>query len=174
MFTKKIRYALGVLALVAAASANAAVITKDYYWGPITAPDDKLVFHAFGDEIEFKDIYHFTLTNAANSFGGVFELDFSRHLDIDLDYVSLVGPGGYSQTDYSPGTFSFLGLGAGDYSFIIRGDVDGNDNNHEVVSYLGSIEFKKNYTAVSEPSTFALAGLGLLGLALVMRRRLFN
>jgi hypothetical protein len=173
MFTRKIKYALATLALIAAGSANASVIDN---WHSITAPEHVVFGNDFDHSGSFNDTYLFSLTNGANAFGGTLELDFLSGLDLDLLSVSLWSSGSLLDYDTSPGSFSFTGLGAGSYSFIVSGAVSGHKWGwfDPGVAYVGKIDFTKSYTAVSEPSTFALAGLSLIGLALVMRRRLFN
>jgi len=172
MNTNNIRFALAAVALAVAGTANASTIN----WGSITAPDTKGVSNSFSydDYGNFSDRYNFTLTNDANSFGGVVERDpaFSL-LDIDLTSVSLFQGGTLIGTDWSPGAFSFADLGAGSYSFFVNGKV-GLELGlpYGEVGYRGNISFTP--TAVPEPNTLALAGIGLLGVAFAMRRRFSN
>jgi hypothetical protein len=71
--------------------------------------------------------------------------------------------------------FHFEGLGAGNYSLHVRGNIDQHLGlSRESAGYAGWITFTGATTAVPEPSTLAITGLGLLGLAFAMRRRLFN
>jgi hypothetical protein len=172
--TNKIRCALALLALVASGSASATTVN----WGSITAPDWRVLYNDFGlgDLGAFSDRYNFTLTSGVNSFGGVVAFDpFLSIADIDLNSVSLWSGGSQIGYDASPWSFSFANLGAGSYSLHVDGVIGwefGFTGQH--VNYNGSINFTPGTTSVPEPGTLALAGLGLLGIAFAMRRRLFN
>jgi hypothetical protein len=176
MTTTKIRFAFAILALACVGAANASTIN----WGPITAPDSK----GFGDSFswpalgDFSDRYNFTLTNEANSFGGLLEVDpRGSFLGIDVSSVALYKGFTLIGFDFTPGSFAFSDLTAGSYSFYVLGSISwfSGGFGDESVGYKGSIDFTPDgTTAVPEPSTLALAGIGLLGLAFAMRRRLFN
>jgi hypothetical protein len=177
MTTTKIRFVLAALALAVAGSANASTIN----WGSITAPDSKNLsdYFEWPDHGDFSDRYNFTLTNEANSFGGLLEVDpRGSFLGIDIDYIALYkGFTKIDSKDYSPGAFAFNDLGPGSYSFYVVGSISwfSGGFGDEKVGYKGTINFKPDATtSVPEPSTLALAGIGLLGLAFAMRRRLFN
>jgi PEP-CTERM motif-containing protein len=178
--TNKIRFALAVVALLACGSASAMTVN----WGTITAPDARDFgnsFNANSPEGPFTDSYNFTLTSGVNSFGGIIQLDPLLN-QTDIDHLSLsLWSGGSSLHSidvpwpYIPQFFDFSNLGAGDYSLQISGSIDvhrwGTDDS---AGYYGAIAFTPGDTAVPEPSTLALMGLGLLGIAFAMRRRLFN
>ena len=181
MTTTKIRFALAALALAVAGSANASTI----HWGSITAPDSKNFSNyvgLFGLPIfggDFTDRYTFTLTNDANSFGGAVEVDpDGSFYGIALDHVALFkGLTQIGVDDDTPDAFAFSDLGAGSYSLFVFGSISGWEgwDFSDKVGYKGHIDFTPDTTtAVPEPSTLALAGIGLLGLAFAMRRRLLN
>jgi hypothetical protein len=182
--THKIRCALAALALIVSGSASANVVN----WGNIVAPDTRSFGNTFDSrdpEGYFTDYYNFSLTSGVNSFGGAWELDpLLNRTDISNLSVSLWS-GGSSfgsfdmPTDFFgfpiEGLFKFEGLGAGNYSLHVRGNIDQHLGlNRDEAGYGGWISFTSATTAVPEPSTLAIMGLGLLGLAFAMRRRLFN
>jgi hypothetical protein len=176
--TKKISYALAVLALAVAGSANAAIVDN---WHNISSAEHESFGNDFSHETYFSDTYLFSLSNGVNALSGSIDIDdpFSKY-DLDLSSVSIWSWSHGSLLDrlfidYSPEAFSFTGLLAGSYAFVVSGEVDKERNGWNVpVSYDGDVYFKKNPTSVPEPGALTLAGLGLLGFALVARRRLFG
>jgi len=171
MTTKTFRLALAAVALAVAGVANASSIN----WGSITAPEEKNFGRSFDrdDTGHFWDNYNFTLTNEANSFVGLWEVDPNTNwLDITLGSVTLYKGFTYIGGFESPGSFNFSDLSAGAYSLWVDGWVTRDDGRrHDDVAYTGNIKFT---TTVPEPNTLALAGLGLLAFAFVMRRRFSN
>jgi hypothetical protein len=175
MTTTKIRLAFAALALALAGSANATIID----WGSITAPDHKIFGDSFTSRGDFSDEYRFTLTNGADSFGGVLEIDVASFFSIDIKDVALYFGGsavdGFTDSSGGLWTFSFDGLVAGAYSLFVNGHV-GLDFGGLVpaVGYIGGIDFQRTTAQVAEPGTLALMGAALLGMAFAFRRRLFN
>jgi hypothetical protein len=170
MTTRTIRLALAAVALAVAGAANAATIN----WGSITAPEEKTFAHYFDgwDTGYFLNKYNFSLTNEANSFVGLWEVDpRNNYLDITLGTVKLYKGGTFVGGFDSPGHFTFSDLSSGAYSLWVDGWVGWDDGRrHDDVGYVGKISF----TAVPEPNTLALAGIGLLAVAFAMRRRFSN
>jgi hypothetical protein len=172
MTKNKIRLAFAALALALAGSANASIID----WGSITAPDHKDFGNAFVLAGDFSDEYRFTLTGGADSVGGLLEIDLWSYLNIQINDVALYFGGSEVGSFTNPSTFSFAGLVAGAYSLFVNGHV-GVDLGGlgPLVGYVGGIDFNRSPTTpVPEPSTFALIGAALLGIAFALRRRLFN
>lgn len=79
--------------------------------------------------------------------------------------ISLSGPVTGSGNGLTPGTLS--GLTAGNYTVSINNQA----SYPEIAGYSFTVSVANPVTAVPEPSTWALLGAGLLGLAAVQRRR---
>ncbi|MFM9885189.1 MAG: FxDxF family PEP-CTERM protein [Burkholderiales bacterium] len=108
----------------------------------------------------FSDNFTFSLSGAADALGGATVFEFGW-IDLVLSSASLSG-GSLALTlvDYTPDSFSFAGLGKGDYTLTIDGYLSG---------LLGTAGYKGNIrtstSRISEPGTLALlvACLGVLG-----------
>jgi hypothetical protein len=173
MMTRKIRYALAAFALIfggAAVPSNAGTI---FFLGELT--DDALLGAFHTGPGNFVDEYRFTLANAGNIFGDVTLTDGTNR-GIVLNGITLLADGkGIGSDD---GAFAFSGLLTDvTYSLLVDGDVFLKNTNPGgfFPGYFGKLKFEATTTTPApEPSTFVLAGVGLLAFGVAMRRRLFG
>jgi hypothetical protein len=163
-------------------NALAAVCTSTTSWGSLGPPGSRDFGNSFSSAGTYTDCYTFSLSGAANSFGGLIEIDpWLNRLDIDVASVSLFNGGvsGGSTTgsifgfDVNPVSFNFGGLSIGTYSLVVVSNVAREFGLfNEAVRYRGSITTARSgAVAVSEPGTLAILGLGLALVGLAFRRR---
>jgi len=116
----------------------------------------------------FTDYYTFELVGASTATGGTLVFDWGA-LDLSISSVALSGGTLASpQTDGSPGSFSFGGLGAGSYTLAVNGNLAANGP-FGYAQYSGSIHAVAG--AVPEPEHGAMLLAGLVGLGALARRR---
>ena len=152
-------------ALVLAGPAMAATCTGAGSLGSLGPPGDAFFGNAFTAQGSYLDCYTFSLTSAANSFGGTLELDpWLNELDIDVTTVSLFSgstaagstTGNLVGADYTPGYFSFGALAAGAYTLAVSTTVTRDDGLwNAAVGYLGVISTSRASGSSSRSSPSA-------------------
>lgn len=168
---------LKALVVAAALAASGAAMAKTDNLGNLTPPDWTVFGNTFTSASSFSDTYTFTLDQASNAVGGVFDFDASWGMSINLGSISLSGTGLSSAlVDTSPVDFSFSNLAAGTYSLVVTGVASGNSLgwfDPLGVSYAGRITTSAASVAapVPEPETLAMLALGLGAVGWTARRR---
>lgn len=167
----KLKLIVALCAALAGGSATAASCSSTSNFGNMGPPGFALFGHSFSQSGSFNDCYTFSLNSAADSFGGVIEIDpWLNKLDIDVSTVSLFFGSSLVGQDSSPLAFSFGNLLAGNYSLQVAGNV-GRDHGltGAPVAYGGTMMTVA--AAVPEPETYAMMFAGLIGVGAAVRRR---
>lgn len=179
----KLKSALAVAALVMSGPSMAAVCTGGYGLGTMGPPGASWFGQAFSSSGSYLDCYSFSLSSAADSFGGTVELDpWLNRLDIDLTGISLfsgganVGTslGALLATDNTPNLFSFGSLAAGTYTLAVSSKVTADWGLwNQPVGYVGLLATSRASVAspAPEPEAMALMLAGLVGVGVAARRR---
>ena len=166
--SKSIRLFLVVLAMGASGAAHA-----DFFnLGNMGPPGLRVIGNTFDAPQTFVDQYAFSVSGAADSFGGLLTFDLSARRDIDIWSVSLWN-GASLITDGTADGFAFSNLSAGSYSIFVNGAVTGREGGllgGGLVGYAGTFVTTAS-ASVPEPGTVGLFGIGLLGLFFARRRQ---
>lgn len=172
----RIKTLLASIALATAASSSMAALPSCYSttsWNSLGPPETELFGNSFSSSGIYTDCYTFSLNSAANSFGGVLEINtLFNKLDIDVKAVSLfLDDVQIGSDDTSPLFFSFGGLAGGDlYTLAVTSAVGTDPGLWKIpVGYAGLITTIA--APVPEPSSVALMIAGLLGVGSVVWRR---
>ncbi len=171
------------VALVLSAPAMAATCSGGGSLGTLGPPGAAFFGQAFSSAGSYLDCYSFSLSSAADSFGGVLEIDaLLNKLDIDVTGVSLFSgvssigqsTGGLISSDYTAGYFSFGSLAAGAYTLAVASTVSRDAGLwNSPVGYLGLLATSRATVAspAPEPETYAMMLAGLVGIGAMVRRR---
>jgi hypothetical protein len=164
----KIKTVLASIALATAASSSMATLTctSTTSWDSLGPPDAAIFGNAFTSGGSYTDCYTFSLTSAANSFGGTMEL--GNVFKIDVTSVSLfLGDSLIGVDSSADNIFTFANLaGGGLYTLAVASSV-GKDPIY--ASYAGLITTIA--APVPEPGAVALMIAGLIGVGSIAWRR---
>lgn len=182
----KLKSVMAAAAMVLSAPSMAAVCSGGYGLGTLGPPGASSFGESFSSGGNYLDCYSFSLSSAADSFGGTVEIDvWGNTLDIDLTSISLFAggvlggstTGGLLGSDSTPGLFSFGALAAGTYTLAVASTVNLDDGMWDTpVGYVGLIGTSSNSVAspAPEPETYAMMLAGLVGVIAAARRRRKN
>jgi hypothetical protein len=136
--------------------------------GVMGPPDTELLGNSFSQSGAWVDCYTFEVGSSASSFGLVFDFFDPR---IDITSVSLFGGNALIESIKNPLAFSFGALAYGvDYTLKIAGNASAFVTAKAPAGYIGV--FNTYAAPVPEPASYVMVLLGLVGLGLVLRRRL--
>jgi hypothetical protein len=165
----------GALMALLAGPTMAAPCTSQSNWGSLGPPGLTAFGNAFSSAGSYLDCYSFSLTSAANMFGGVLEFNtIFNKLDIDVSSVSLFSDGSLVGSDNSPLFFSFSSLIAGTtYTLAVQSIVSTDPGLWTVpVGYAGlTATSAAPVAAIPEPEIYAMMGIGLGFVGWLGRRR---
>ncbi|MFT3953840.1 MAG: FxDxF family PEP-CTERM protein [Piscinibacter sp.] len=184
----KLRHVAAAAALVMSAPSMAAVCSGGYGLGTLGPPGASWFGESFSRTGSYLDCYSFSLTSAADSFGGTWELDLSPTLSLNVTGFSLFSGGvsggsttgsainGLNSSSGNTNSFSFGALQAGTYTLAVASTVGrtGYSFWDVPVGYIGQIVTTRSTPVASpapEPATYAMMLLGLAGVVGVARRR---
>jgi hypothetical protein len=162
----------GGVAIVPGTNANAAVVNNT----SIFTNFDQMFFRLNGsnDTKEF-DITNMSVTLSTPSSILLGDMNFDGHVDakdIAALQLALTNENGYLSTNFGNGTPSSHGLttsNIGQYSDVTGGNTFNNSNIQALLTYLKAGHGSS--TAVPEPASFVLAGLGAAAMGLLGWRR---
>jgi hypothetical protein len=171
----KIKGFAAICALALASPAMASTCTSTSAWGDLGTPAAQVFGNSFGSAGAFSDCYTFSLDASAVGFGATIEADpLLNKLNIDVSSVSLFAGSTLISSDSTPGIFDggfrFGGLGVGDYTLAVNGQVSRSAGfNDKAVKYVGS--FTALAAPVPEPESYAMMLAGFLGVGFGVLRR---
>jgi PEP-CTERM motif len=167
----KLKVLVTLCAALAGGSAMADSCSSTSNFGNMGPPGFVLFGNSFDSAGSFNDCYTFSLNSAADSFGGVIEIDpWLNSLDIDVSSVSLFFGSNLVSQASSPWSFGFGSLAAGDYTLAVAGQI-GRDPGFTNASVFYGGSMATVAAAVPEPETYAMMLAGLFGVGAVARRR---
>lgn len=168
--TMKLKHAVAALAVAISGAASA--MTTDL--GVLNATDSSFsrefwrIFNAGSALGNFTDYYTFELAESSTATGGTLVFDWGG-VDLSISSVGLAGGTlASAQVDTTPDTFSFSGLGAGNYTLAVNGNLK-QIGIAGIAQYSGTIHAVA--AAVPEPEHAAMMFAGLLGLGMFGARR---
>jgi len=171
---RRVSSALAAIALLAAGAASATPIVTNHNLGSIDAGEGAFIGQEFTHSGDYIDKFNFTFKDAG-SLLGVLKIFDNPFIDVDLNSVSLFSGGKFLGSQGFDFAFDNLLAGVA-YSLVVDVDVVRKPFNvFAKAEYKGkAFNYGTPPTSVPEPGSFALAGVSLLALGVLMRRRLFG
>jgi PEP-CTERM motif-containing protein len=172
---RRLSCALAAIALAATGAANAIPIVTNHNLGTIDAGGNAFIGQEFTHSGDYIDKFNFTFADPGSLLGLVQVFD-NKFVDIDLNSISLFSGGKLLGSQGFEFAFDNLLAGVA-YSLVIDVDVTSKFSNVFAKAEYKGKAFNDGTpppTDVPEPGSFALAGVSLLALSVLMRRRLFG